>query len=69
MNDTDRLRQLVDLVAKMRAAQICYFKTGGGIDDAKKLERALDRWLADYRRELAGDAGAGQRPLFGEALK
>ena len=57
MNDSDKLQQLVALVTKLRAAQIAYFKTHGGLDEAKKIERAVDRWLADY-------APSDQRRLF-----
>lgn len=36
-------------VEQMRAAQRAYFKTGGGIDDCRRLEREVDRQLAELR--------------------
>ena len=61
MDANDELRQLANLVTKLRAAQVAYFKTHGGLDECKKLERAVDHWLADCAARLAG---RGQQPLF-----
>jgi hypothetical protein len=59
MHDSDRLRQLVDLVSKMRAVQRQYFKTRSvaTLDEARKIERAVDAWLAEH-------APSDQRRLF-----
>jgi hypothetical protein len=57
-SDADTLRQLVDLVTKLRAAQRAYFKTHGGLDECRKIERAVDRWLAQFEP-------GNQRRLFG----
>jgi len=60
MSERDRLEQLVALVTKLRAAQRAYFRTHGGLEECKKIERAVDRWLADY-------APSDQRELFDQA--
>ena len=59
MTTDDRLKQLTDVVKKMRAAQKIYFRTRGGIDDCKKLESAVDRLLEQYDFERHAT-----RPLF-----
>jgi len=56
-SDADTLRQLVNLVTKLRAAQRAYFKTHGGLDECRKIERAVDCWLADHET-------TDQRQLF-----
>jgi len=61
MDARDELEQLANLAGKVRAAQTAYFKTHGGLDECKKLERAIDRWLADRAARVAG---SGQQPLF-----
>ena len=62
MSERDRLEQLVALVTKLRAAQRAYFQTHGGLDECKKIERAVDRWLADNQL-------SDQRRLFDQAEK
>ena len=42
------LRKFAGMVEQMRAAQIAYFKTKGGLDDCKKIERAVDKWLKEW---------------------
>jgi hypothetical protein len=44
----DEYGRFVDVVEKMRAAQVAYFKCRGGLDDCKKLERAVDRLVQEY---------------------
>lgn len=53
MTDADRLRDLVDLGLKMRAKQKEYFdtsrRTANTIHEAKYLEAAFDRLVAEIR--------------------
>lgn len=45
------LDSFVNLVAEMRKAQNIYFRTRGGLDDCKKIERAVDRYVTEYREK------------------
>ena len=50
------LERFVALTAKVRKAQKLYFETRIGLDECRKLERALDRLILQYRERLAGQA-------------
>lgn len=52
-------KKFVEIVRQMRHAQKLYFKTRSSeaIDDAKKLERAVDHWID-------GNSENDQRKLF-----
>jgi hypothetical protein len=60
---TDEFAQFIRMVEQMREAQLAYFRTKGGLGECKQIERAVDRWLADYRER---ESGRGQSRLFGE---
>lgn len=62
ISDSDKLQQLISLVARVRDAQRLYFRTGGGLGDAKQLEKQLDHWLLVEKNAGRDD----QRKLFEE---
>lgn len=53
------LERVLKMVVQMRAAQVAYFKTHGGLADCKKLERAVDGEIA-----IVMDDRARQRELL-----
>jgi hypothetical protein len=55
-----KLPQLIGLVVQLRAAQKAYFPTHGGLDDCKRIEREVDRWLYAEQHQ----ARAVQTELF-----
>lgn len=57
--DGEDYDRFISMVRQMRESQITYFKTRGGLDDCKKIERAVDGWLKEY-----ADARSQQSKLF-----
>jgi membrane glycosyltransferase len=55
------LDAFVKVVAEMREAQNIYFRTRGGLDEARKIERAVDKYIADYVQR-----NGPQRQMFGD---
>ena len=52
-----KLPQLVALVTQLRAAQQAYFRTHGGLADCKRIEREVDRWLAEQHQARGVQGG------------
>jgi hypothetical protein len=50
----DEFNQFLNMVEKMRAAQNAYFRTRGGLDECRKIERAVDQRIKDLRERMAG---------------
>lgn len=56
----EQLQQLIATVEAMRAAQRAYFKTHGGLDDCRRLEREVDRQLRAWHETQ----GTAAQPLL-----
>lgn len=56
---TEQLDKFKRLVTQMRQAQRNYFRTHGGLDECKKIERAVDKAIDDLNNK-----NSLQRKLF-----
>jgi hypothetical protein len=59
--------EFVKLVHAMREAQTKYFRRRDNLAECKRLEKLVDRAIANFGPTQAGADVEGQQPLFGDA--